>query len=171
MVVGPGMKTGVRIFFDTPKEVGADQIANAVAAYDQYKSAMVLVDFGTATTFSAISASGDYLGGCISPGLKLSADVLSQRAAKLNKIELQYPPSVLGRNNASCMQAGILYGYVGLTDYLVNKLKAELQGPVVVVATGGLAAMIAEKSETIDHVEPYLSLNGLCLLYKRNLVK
>jgi len=169
MIVGPGMKTGMNIRYENPKEVGADRIVNAIAAYESYGGPLIVVDFGTATTFCAISQNGDYLGGCIAPGIKISAEALYQKAAKLPRVELVKPASVICRNTVSSMQAGILFGYTGQVDYIVQRMKKELQADkVTVVATGGLARLIAEESQTIQHVEPLLTIEGLRILYERN---
>lgn len=172
LVVGPGVKTGINIKYDNPKEVGADRIVNAVAAHEMYKSSLIIIDFGTATTFCAVGKNGDYIGGTICPGIKISSDALFQRAAKLPKVELVKPDTVICKNTVSSMQAGIIYGYVGQVDYIVNKIKQEMEdmgeeNPLV-VATGGLANLIAEGSTVIDKVVPYLTLEGLRIIYEKN---
>lgn len=173
MIVGPGVKTGINIKYDNPKEVGADRIVNAVAAYGMYKKSLIIIDFGTATTFCSVSSKGDYLGGTICPGIKISSDALFQRAAKLPRIELIKPKTVICKNTISSMQAGIIYGYIGQVEYIVNKIKEEMcaQGEEepLVVATGGLANLIAEGTKSIDKVEPYLTLEGLRMIYEKNL--
>ncbi len=169
LVVGPGVKTGMNIRYENPKEVGADRIVNAVAAYELYGGPLVVIDFGTATTFCAISSEGDYLGGCISTGIKISMDALFQRAAKLPRIELVKPPQIIGKNTVASMQAGIVYGYIGQVDYIVRLMKKELGAPKAkVVATGGLASLIAKGAEMIDEVNENLTLEGLRIIYNRN---
>ncbi len=169
MIVGPGIKTGINIKYENPREVGADRIVNAVAAIEIYKGPAIIVDFGTATTFCAISSKGEYLGGVICPGIRISAEALFQRAAKLPRIELVKPSSVIGRNTVVSMQSGLVYGYVGQVDYIVKRMKKEMkESNIKVIATGGLARLIAEESETIDEVNELLTLEGLRILYEKN---
>jgi type III pantothenate kinase len=168
LVVGPGIKTGMPILIDNPREVGADRIVNAVAAYERVRGGVIVVDFGTATTFDCVSPKGEYLGGAISPGVQIAADALFTRAAKLPRIELQKPPRVVGRNTTHAMQSGILYGYVGLVDGLVERLRAELGFPCRVLATGGLAPIVAAESRTIEDTDEMLTLEGLRILHERN---
>lgn len=172
IVVGPGVKTGINIKYDNPKEVGADRIVNAVAAYEMHKKSLIIIDFGTATTFCAIAKNGDYLGGTICPGIKISSEALFERAAKLPRVELVKPDTVLCKNTISSMQAGIIYGYIGQVDYIVNKMKLEMnakgEDDIMVIATGGLAKLIAKDSQTINKVEPFLTLEGLRIIYQKN---
>lgn len=172
IIVGPGIKTGMNIKYDNPKEVGADRIVNAVAAYEMYKKPMIIIDFGTATTFCAITKTGDYLGGCIVPGIKISSDALFERAAKLPRVELEVPKNIICKDTISSMQSGILYGYIGQVEYIVNKMKEEMKRKSkeepLVVATGGLAKLIAKKTKVIDNVDPDLTLEGLKILYYKN---
>jgi type III pantothenate kinase len=170
LVVGPGIRTGMSILYENPREVGADRIVNAVAAFEKVKGGVIVVDFGTATTFDCVTPKGEYLGGVIAPGVQISADALFTRAARLPRVEIAKPPKVVGRNTLHSMQSGIVYGYVGLVDGLVERLKEELDYPCAVLATGGLARMIAPMSKTIESVEDDLTLVGLRILYERNQV-
>ena len=168
-IIGPGIKTGINIRYENPRELGSDRIANAVAAYALYGGPCITIDFGTATSFGAINEKGEFLGGAICPGLKLAAEALTERAAKLPRFELAKPDSVIGRNTISNMQAGIVYGYIGQINYLVERMKRELGAPhAKVVATGGLAVLVAGESNTIDVMDGLLTLKGLCLIYRKN---
>ncbi len=168
LVVGPGIKTGLPILLDNPREVGADRIVNAVAAYQKHKQAMVIIDFGTATTFDCVSVKGEYLGGVIAPGMHISMEALCQRASKLPRVELRRPREVVGKNTVHCMQSGIVYGYLSLVEGLVLRIKDELKLDLVVVATGGLAKIIERETGIIDDVDEFLTLKGLKYLYDLN---
>jgi len=168
LVVGPGLKTGIPVLYENPREVGADRIVNAVAAFERVRGAAIVVDFGTATTFDCISPRGEYLGGVIVPGVKVSLDGLVAHAAKLSGVEIAAPPRVIGRNTTHAIQSGIVHGYAALVDGLVRKLVAELGYPCAVLATGGLAGLIAQHSEVIEAVDPNLTLIGLRILHERN---
>ena len=168
MVVGPGVKTGVRISIDNPREVGADRVVNAAAAHRLYGGPLIVIDFGTATTLDAVSEQGDYLGGAIAPGIGISAEALFERAAKLPRVELVRPQNAIGRNSVSAMQSGIIFGYVGLIEGIVARMRKELGGSAKVIATGGLADTIARETDVVDAVEPDLTLVGLRLVYELN---
>ena len=169
MKIEPGVKTGINIKYENPRELGSDRIANAVAAYELYGGPCITIDFGTATSFGVISEKGEFLGGAICPGLKLAADALTERAAKLPRFELAKPDSVIGRNTVTNMQAGIVYGYIGQVNYLIERMKKELSAPhAKVIATGGLAVLVAEESNVIDVMDGLLTLKGLCLIHAKN---
>lgn len=168
LIVGPGVKTGIPIHYDNPREVGADRIVNAVAAYEAYRRSLIVVDFGTATTFDCISPQGEYLGGAIAPGIMISSEALFHKASKLPRVELVRPQTVIGKNTTTSMQAGIIFGYVGLIDGIVSRMKKEMGSDPLVVATGGLAPLIAPESDTIAEVDEYLTLKGLHIICKKN---
>ena len=169
MKIEPGVRTGINIKYENPRELGSDRIANAVAAYELYGGPCITIDFGTATSFGVISERGEFLGGAICPGLKLAADALTERAAKLPRFELTKPESVIGRSTVTNMQAGIVYGYIGQVNYLIERMKKELNAPhAKVIATGGLAVLVAEESNVIDVMDGLLTLKGLCLIHAKN---
>ncbi|MEG1346228.1 MAG: type III pantothenate kinase, partial [Acidaminococcaceae bacterium] len=170
VVVGPGIKNGLQLRYENPKEVGADRIVNAVSAFTKYgnKGPLIIVDFGTATTFCAITPAGEYLGGAIAPGIGISTEALFQKAAKLPRIELITPENVICRNTVKAMQAGVIFGFVGQMDGIVTRMIEELGGKAFVIATGGFANTMAAESSLIDVVEPFLTLDGLRILYERN---
>lgn len=168
LVVGPGLKTGIAILYDNPQEVGADRIASAVGAREKYGTPCIVLDFGTATTFDAISSSGDYLGGAIAPGIHISAEALYLRTAKLPRIELKKVHRAIGKNTNASMHSGLYFGYVGLVKTIIKEIKLELGEGVKVVATGGAASMIFDEIEEIDGYEPHLVLEGLRLIYEKN---
>ena len=171
MKIEPGIKTGINIKYENPRELGSDRIANAVAAYELYGGPCITIDFGTATNFGVISAKGEFLGGAICPGLKLAAEVLTERTAKLPRFELTKPESVIGKNTVTNMQAGIVYGYIGQINYLIDRMKKELNEPnIKVIATGGLAVLVAGESNVIDVMDGLLTLKGLYLIYQKNAV-
>lgn len=168
----PGVNTGMPVLYDNPSEVGADRVVNGVAAYERYArepgQPIIVVDFGTATTFDAISAKGEYLGGIICPGPQISADALFQRAARLPRIDVTKPAQIIGTNTVASMQSGLFWGYVDMVGGLVRRMRQELGAGTLVVATGGLAAAVAAESDVIDHVDPELTLHGLRIVWERN---
>ncbi|MGQ9468030.1 MAG: type III pantothenate kinase [Anaerolineae bacterium] len=168
LIVDAGVRTGVRIRYDNPREVGADRVVDAAAVRALYGTPACVVDFGTATTFDAISADGDYLGGAIAPGIGIAAEALFTRTAKLPRVDIARPPSVIGRNTVQSIQSGLLFGYVGLVEGMVARFRAELGPDMRVVATGGLAPLIARETPVIEIVDPWLTLHGLRIIYELN---
>jgi len=168
LVVDAGVKTGVRIRYEDPRAVGADRIADAAAVQRLYGGPACVVDFGTATTFDAISAEGDYLGGAIAPGIGIAAEALFLRTAKLPRVDLQRPPAAIGRNTVHAMQSGLLFGYVSLVEGMVNRFRAELGAEMKVIATGGLAELIADLTDVFDVIAPWLTLEGLRIIWELN---
>jgi type III pantothenate kinase len=168
LVVGPGLKTGMPILYENPREVGADRIVNSVAAYERVAGGCIIVDFGTATTWDVVTPKGEYLGGIIAPGIEVSSNALYEHASKLPRVQIVRPKSVVGRNTEASMQSGLYYGYGGMVDSVVNKIRDEVGFPCRCLATGGLAKLIAEQSSAIDETDSNLTLRGLKLLYDRN---
>jgi len=168
LVVGPGIRTGMAIRVENPREVGADRIVNAVAAVARVGAPVIAIDFGTATTFDCVSRDGEFVGGAIYPGVFISLEALVNRASLLASVEIVRPPSVIGRNTATNLQSGMVYGYAGMVDTMVRRIRKELGEDARVLATGGLAGLIASEAETIERVEPFLTLEGLRLIYARN---
>ncbi len=166
--LGPGVKTGVPIRYDDPREVGADRIANAVAAVDRYGAPCIVVDFGTSTNFDVVSADAEYVGGVLAPGIEVSMDALFQRAARLFKVDFVEPPNVIAKNTASSLQSGLVYGFAGQVDGIVERIRGELGEEAQTVATGGLADLIVPHARTLDRVDPFLTLEGLRLVWERN---
>jgi type III pantothenate kinase len=167
-VIDAGVKTGVRIQYDDPKQVGADRVVDAAAVQKLYGGPACVVDLGTATTFDAISAEGDYLGGAIAPGIGIAADALFQRTAKLPKVDLAVPPAAIGRNTVHALQSGLLFGYVGLVEGMVARFRAELGPDMKAIATGGLAGLVASQTKVIDVIAPWLTLDGLKIIWELN---
>jgi len=168
MVIEPGIKTGMPILYDNPRDVGADRIVNSVAAFEKYGGPVIVIDFGTATTFDAVSKKGEYLGGVISPGIIISSEALFEHAAKLPRIEFVKPKKVIGKNTIWSMQSGIIYGYAGLVDAIVARMKREIDGNPSVISTGGLADIISPESKMIKTVDPLLTLEGLRIIFEKN---
>ncbi len=171
IVVGPGVKTGMNIKYDNPREVGADRIVNAVAAYEKYGGPLIIVDFGTAITFCAVSKEGDYLGGAITPGIKISAEALFMRTAKLPKVEIAKPEKVIAKNTTNSIQSGLVFGYIGMVDYIIEKMIKEMEqdeGKVNIIATGGFSSLIASESKYIKKIDKLLTLDGLRIVFERN---
>jgi len=166
--VGPGVKTGISVCYEPPRDVGADRIVNAVAAWERYRTDLVIVDFGTATTFDAVTSRGEYLGGVIVPGVTVSLEALFQRTAKLPKVEMARPPAVIGRTTVHSIQSGAYWGYLSMVEGLVARTKAELTAPVHVVATGGLAPLLCTGASFVDEVDPDLTLHGLRIIWEEN---
>ena len=167
LVVGPGIRTGMPVRYENPREVGADRIVNSIAAYEMFGGPVIAVDFGTATTFDCVSADGEYLGGAIFPGMLTSMEALFERASMLHRVEIARPKSVIGKTTTGALQSGLLYGTAGMIDSMVDRIRKEL-GPARVVATGGLAGLVANESAAIERVEPFLTLEGLRILYEKN---
>jgi type III pantothenate kinase len=168
VVLEPGVRTGMPILYDNPKEVGADRIADAVAAYDRYGGPAIVIDFGTATVFDAITAKGEYLGGAICPGVQVSASALFAKAAGLRRVEYVAPRNAIGRSTAESLQSGIVFGTVGLVDGMIARFRGELGDDAVTIATGGLAEVVLPQCDSVDHHEPWLTLEGLRIIYERN---
>jgi type III pantothenate kinase len=168
LVVGPGTKTGMAIRLDNPRELGADRLVNAVAGYDRYRDACVIVDFGTAITYDAVSAAGEYLGGIITPGIEISMEALTSRAARLPKVDIEEPRALIGKTTDDSIRSGIVYGFAGQVDGICRRLRAELGEGTATIATGGLASVIVGFTETIDDVDDLLTLKGLKLIFERN---
>lgn len=171
IVIGPGVKTGMNILYDNPKEVGADRIVNAVAAYEKYGAPLIIVDIGTAITFDVVNRNGDYLGGVIAPGIRISADALFMRTAKLPKVEILKPASVIGKTTVASIQSGMVYGYVGMIDYIIEKIVEESKidlDEFKIVGTGGFSQMITSESKYVDKMDSLLTLEGLRIIYERN---
>lgn len=167
VTVSSNMDTGLTLKYSNPKEIGSDRIVNAAAAYEKFRRDLIIVDFGTATTLCAVSREGEYLGGVIAPGLTISAEALFARAAKLSKVELTRPKTVIGTDTAGSIQSGLIFGYAGLVDTLIQRMEGEMGHTSYVIATGGSAPVIAPEARSIQHVEPFLTLHGLELLYRR----
>jgi len=168
LVVGPGLKTGMPILYDNPREVGADRIVNSVAAYEHFKQGTIIVDFGTATTFDVVSPKGEYLGGAISPGLFIANEALFHRASKLPRVELAKPKRIVGKNTVESIQSGVFFGFVSLVDGMVRKIRSEIDFPSRVIATGGIASVLVSATKTIEEVDEHLTLKGLKILFERN---
>jgi type III pantothenate kinase len=168
LIVGAGIRTGVKLNYDNPREVGADRVVNAVGAHHLYKGQLIVIDFGTATSLEVVSADGDFLGGAVAPGIGISAEALFKQTAMLPRVELHSPEKAIGKNTVAAMQSGLIFGYVGLIEGLVGRMKQELDGDVTVVATGGLSTTIARETDVIDEVAPDLTLVGLRLIYELN---
>lgn len=172
MIVGPGVKTGINIKYENPQQVGADRIVNAAAGLEKYGGPLILIDFGTATTFCAVTKKGAYLGGAISPGIMISSEALFQKASKLPRVEIIKPKGIIGKNTTWAMQSGIVFGYAGLVENIVNIMKAEMEAmgekEIKVIATGGLAQLICSQTQVVDRIDKTLTLDGLRIIYERN---
>jgi type III pantothenate kinase len=168
LVVGPGVKTGIQIHYDDPREIGPDRVMNAVAAKEKYGAPAIVVDFGTSTNFDVVGTAGDYVGGVLAPGVEISMDALFARAARLVKVDYVEPPTVIGKTTATALQSGLVYGFAGQVDGIVDAIRRELGADAVAVATGGLADLIAPHSRTISEIDPFLTLDGLRLVWARN---
>lgn len=168
VIVEPGVKTGVQLAIDNPKEVGADRVVNTLAAYTVYGGPAIVVDFGTSTNFDAISARGEFLGGVLAPGIEISVEALAARAAQLRKVELVKPARIIGKNTVECLQSGVVYGFAGQVDGVVTRMIEELGGVTAVIGTGGLAPVVLSECRTITHHEPMITLIGLRMVYERN---
>ena len=170
IIVGPGIRTGMPVRYENPREVGADRIVNALAAFELFGGPVIAVDFGTATTFDCVSERGEYLGGVIFPGIHISMEALFERASMLHRVEIARPKTVIGKTTTAALQSGLLYGYAGVVDSMVERIRAELGEDARVVATGGFAGRVASESRAIERVEPFLTLDGLRLIYEKNRV-
>jgi type III pantothenate kinase len=168
LLLGPGTKTGMPIRYDDPREVGPDRIANAVASRERYGAPSIVVDFGTSTNFDIVSAEGEYVGGVLAPGIETSMEALFSRAARLFKVDFVEPPSVIGKTTAAGLQSGLVYGFAGQVDAIVDRIRAELEADAPAIATGGLAELITPHARTIERIDPYLTLEGLRLVWERN---
>jgi type III pantothenate kinase len=168
LVIEPGIKTGMPILYENPQEVGADRIVNAVAGFEKHKKALIIVDFGTATTFDYVTPKGEYVGGAIAPGVMISLEALFDRASKLPRVELVKPKDIIGKNTVTAMQSGIAYGYISLVDGIVTRMKEAVKTNPYVIATGGLSNFIYKESSSIDEVDEFLTLRGLKILYDKN---
>jgi type III pantothenate kinase len=168
LVIGPGVRLGIEIRYDQPREVGPDRLVNAVAARERYGAPAIVVDFGTSTNFDVVSAAGEYVGGVLAPGIEVSMDALFARAARLVKVDFAAPPSVIGKTTATALQSGLVYGFAGQVDGIVERIRGEVGADATVIATGGLAELIAPHAQTIDRVDPDLTLEGLRLVWERN---
>lgn len=168
LIIGPGVRAGLKIRIDNPVELGADLVADAVAAYSRFNTACIIVDFGTATTFSAVSKEGEFMGVAIAPGIEVAADALSSKAAQLPRINLVAPPKAIGTNTIHSMQSGLIYGYIGLVEGLIQRIREEIGGEAVVVATGGLSEVLAPLTKEIEEIDADLTLEGLRIIMERN---
>jgi type III pantothenate kinase len=168
LVLGPGVSTGIALRYDDPREIGPDRIANAVAAKERYGSPSIVVDFGTSTNFDVVSPEGEYVGGVLAPGIEISMDALFARAARLFRVDFTPPPTVIGKTTQTALQSGLVYGFAGQVDEIVTRIRDELGAPAPAIATGGLAELVAPHSRTLERVDPFLTLEGLRLVYARN---